>query len=111
MNMITTPSLQQILINNPPLDIANGAIAEWTLNSIRHTAHVADDIHASHPCTLADALAQLSQMESFVLDSSAKVQASISDLGASLAKLSGGIDILKAHTNAWWRLPKQLQLI
>ncbi len=68
------------------------------MDTFHQTARTANNIiNAVHPQTLADALAQLNQLETFILDSSASVGASITRLGTSLKDLGGSINSLLAH--------------
>ncbi len=45
-----TPSLQQVLIDIPPPDIADGAFMKQLVDTFRQTARMADDtINTAHP--------------------------------------------------------------
>ncbi len=68
------------------------------MDTVYQTAHTAINIiNAAHPQNLADALAQLNQLESFILDTSASVGVYITRLGTSLKDLGGSIDSLQVH--------------
>jgi hypothetical protein len=56
-----------------------------------------DTINAARPRTLANALANLNQLELFILDSLASVGASITRLGTSLEDLGSSINSLQVH--------------
>ncbi len=84
---ITTPSIEQVLVNIPPPDITDSAFADRIVDTFHQTAPMADDtIQVVHPHTLADALAHLAQMESFVVDSTAMIDASITRISNTLTE-------------------------
>jgi hypothetical protein len=98
-DMITTPSLQQVLNNIPPPDVNDGIFAERIVDSFHQTARMVDDtLKVARPRTLADAFAQLKQMESFVMESTATVTDSVTKLGSFLRDLHAYNKMMKETT-------------
>ncbi len=90
---ITTPLLSRVLDEIPPPD-GDDATTERIVAALQHTAREADNIIQSvlPRRTLADALAKLDEVESYLIASTDWIASSMARLMSSNNEMSGRLD-------------------
>ena len=91
----TTPLLSRVLAESPPPDVdANDTTAGRIVSALRQTAREADAIVLSTPPrrTLADALARLDEVESYVIESTERIATSMVRLTSTTNEMTGRLN-------------------